>query len=663
MDVRQESEKKTFELISKKGKGNNLLLNKRRILVGSSEACDVIISARDVSGIHAVIESSSTGFKIFDMNSTNGTFINGSRKVVAAFKLGDKIKFGAQEFVFKEYSKADMAPVLDMLAPDSPSKIQARKYKSLPASPEDVILSDMEFEVPRVEYPLAKDPKAEFSEYIFEDVETLYPIFNYTVDSSAIEVIILFKGDIYSVDYLPNRKQVYKMVGSRASNKQVEFAQLAKSEKVSFIEVKKDEVIVHPINGYSPMLWTDESDTILNDGPVNLYPNDILKLEREDLQIFVRLTSAPPRVASAPIFRKDKEFKKYLLLMFLLVFSFLTAMTLFEVDTDLEEDKAPERIATILYKKQFTVNNVKKVVKKIAKKVKQTVNITPKEVTKTQKKIPKNINKVKTKSKAVNNNGNKKAITKKLVKKVRPNKGKVSTRKINVVRPKILKGAGSKRTIVKASRVSRTKRKSKGRVDSYKSFDFKSTMSNLLSKSGNTKSYKAATTGRTNSFNTGANSVGGRSARLKGAKVTNRLGNLTGATNGKVDSSRGVRGILRKKSQYFAGLPYKTITLGGMDPNIIRRILMEYIPQFRSCYQKVLGDGIHGNFQGVVKLDFIIGASGHVSRAGIEVADNAIPAKVKTCVIDTLKGIPFPAPPGGGVIEVSQGINFYPSQR
>ena len=158
-------------------------------------------------------------------------------------------------------------------------------------------------------------------------------------------------------------------------------------------------------------------------------------------------------------------------------------------------------------------------------------------------------------------------------------------------------------------------------------------MSNLLSKSGNTKSYKAATTGRTNSFNTGANSVGGRTATLKGAKVTNRLGSLTGATKGKVDSSRGVRGILNKKSQYFAGLPYKTVTLGGMDPNMIRRILMEYIPQFRSCYQRVLAGGSFGNFEGVVKLDFIIGASGHVSRAGIEVADNAIPSRVKSCVL------------------------------
>jgi hypothetical protein len=658
MDLGQDKKSKIFELFSKKGKDKGLLVNKKRVLVGSSEACDLIIPHRDVSGIHAVIENSSAGFKIYDMNSTNGTFVNGAKQVAATFKIGDVIKLGAQEFELKEYSKVDVPPVLDMLDPEMPAKIQSRKYKSLPDSPVEIKSLDIDYIVPRVEYPLAKDPKAEFSEYIFEDVETLYPIFNYNVDASAVEVIILFKGDIYSVDYLPNKKNIYQLVGNKASGRQIEFAPLGKSDRINFVEINKQEVIIHPLDGYVPKLWTDETDTLLNEGPVNLYENDILKLDNGDLQVFVRLTSSPPRVASAPIFRQDKEFKKYLFLMFLLVFSFLTVMTLFEVDPDLDEEKTPERIATILYKKQVKQANIKKISKikpknivKIVKKIKKTVkNVTPVDKVIVKSKI---IKKVKAKT------GIKTAKTNKVAKKAKTNRGKI-TRIRNIVRRKIKKGKGSKKRKHRSARSANRKKKSKGRLDTYKSFDFKSTVSNLLSKSGSTKTFRAATNNRANSFNTGANSVGGRSSTLRSAKVDNQVGSLTGATSGTVDTSRGSKGIIGKKSQYFAGLPYKTVNLGGMDPEMIRRILMEHIPQFRSCYQKVLAGGRHGNFQGVVKLDFVIGASGHVSRAGVETADDSIPSKVKSCVVNVLKGIPFPEPSGGGVVEVSQPINFYP---
>ncbi|MBT7608388.1 MAG: FHA domain-containing protein [Bacteriovoracaceae bacterium] len=659
MDLRQEN-KQSFELFSEKGKDKGLYVNKKRVLVGSSEACDVIIPHRDVSGIHAVIETTLAGFKVFDMNSTNGTFVNGSKQVAVSFEIGDLIKFGTQEFVFKVYSKKDVPPILDMLDPELPSKIKSRQFKSLPDSPDNILDLDVDYIVPRVEYPLGKDPKAEFSEYIFEDVETLYPIFNYNVHASSVEVIILFRGEIYSVDYLPNKKNVYQLVGKNASGKQIEFAQLGISDRVNFIEVNKQEVIVHTLDGYTPKLWTDESDTLLNEGPVNLYDDDILKLDNGDLQIFIRLTPAPPGVASAPIFRKDKEFKKYLFLMFLLVFSFLTVTTLFEVDPDLDEEKAPERIATILYKKPVKKVNTKKITKKIVKKVtKKKVNKVVKKVANTQSKSRKNVNKTKVKVKTIVKTVTKVVKTTKKLKKVKSNKAK-KTRIKRIVRRRILKGKGSKKTKRRTSRSANRRKKSKGRVDTYKSFDFKSTMSNLLSKSGSTKTYQAATNAKANSFNTGANSVGGTSSTLRASKVKNRLGSLTGATNGKVDSSRGLKGIISKKSQYFAGLPYKTVHLGGMDPDMIRKILMEHIPQFRSCYQKVLAGGIYGNFQGVVKLDFIIGASGHVTKAGIEAADDAIPSKVKSCVINTLKGISFPEPTGGGVVEVSQPMNFYP---
>ena len=65
---------------------------------------------------------------------------------------------------------------------------------------------------------------------------------------------------------------------------------------------------------------------------------------------------------------------------------------------------------------------------------------------------------------------------------------------------------------------------------------------------------------------------------------------------------------------------------------------------------------------GVLKLNFVIGSSGHVTKAGVS-ARNALPLNLKGCVVNVLKGIKFPAPLGGGVSEVNQPINFYPNVK
>jgi hypothetical protein len=90
--------------------------------------------------------------------------------------------------------------------------------------------------------------------------------------------------------------------------------------------------------------------------------------------------------------------------------------------------------------------------------------------------------------------------------------------------------------------------------------------------------------------------------------------------------------------------------------------LIDNIPQFRYCYQKEL-DKASSAFNGVVRLDFIIGASGHVTRASVESASRGLPSKVKGCVVNVLKGIKFPEPLGGGVVEVNQPFNFYPKRK
>ena len=98
--------------------------------------------------------------------------------------------------------------------------------------------------------------------------------------------------------------------------------------------------------------------------------------------------------------------------------------------------------------------------------------------------------------------------------------------------------------------------------------------------------------------------------------------------------------------------------MGSIDPDIIRRILRDHIPQFQYCYQKVL-DSSKNKFSGVIDLKFDIGAAGTVTKAGIK-RKSAMPATVKRCVLDVLRGIKFPEPLGGGTVTVEQPLNYYP---
>ncbi|ATH06625.1 hypothetical protein BIY24_01340 [Halobacteriovorax marinus] len=653
------------------------LIKKRRVLVGSTSACDVQINHPSINSIHAVIEISNGVFKVFDMDTAMGTYVNGKKVISEKFELNDTIKFGSLEFAFKVYSKDDLPPPLDMLAVELPPVVastpvvdtpvkseapesieQAELPKATPKLPKKSPVSSTKTEtLPRVEYPLGADPKADFSEYIFEDVETLYPIFDYAPSKRSVEVIILHKDRIHSVDYLAYKEGIYHFVGANPGARDVEYAYLGKKEKIPFVEVKGSDVYLSSLPGYKEICLNDSNKTFAG-GQYLLNDSDIVRYVNGDLQVYVRGTDAPPRVAHAPILRRDKEFMKWLFLVFLFCLIFLGFFTFYAVDEELETEKAPERIATILYKPKKLTMSKSKAIDKTKNKPKKVIQKSPKQekikVTKEVKKIT-----PKPAKKNVAKTGSKSAKSTAPAKKATANKGRVN-KNINKVSP-TKKTGGSPTQARNSVRKARANRNAKGAVDTFKSADFSSTLSSLMAKGGGAKSIQAVNTVSANP-GSGSSIGGSESSTLTRAKVSNNVGSLTGVASGKLDSSKGVSGLVNKKSIYTAGVPYEEVVLGGMDPDVIRKILVDNIPQFRYCYQQEL-DKAQAAFNGVVRLDFVIGASGNVTKASVESASRGLPSKVKGCVVNVLRGIKFPEPLGGGVVEVNQPFNFYPKRK
>jgi pSer/pThr/pTyr-binding forkhead associated (FHA) protein/outer membrane biosynthesis protein TonB len=645
VEIQNTKKEKLFQILledkSLPIKGN--VLSYGRKLIGRSESCDIVIPHSTVSAVHAVLEVSPRGIKLFDMNSKNGSSVNGKKVVTTSISEGDQITLGSISFTFSVYEKSSsLPPVLDTLEPS-----QGKSSILPPVAP---VMTESE-EAPYIVYPLASDPKADYSEYIFEDVDELVPIFKYEHGKQAVEVIILFNDQVYSVDYLPEEDGVYSIVGSKPKKKEFEFAYLGKDEKIDFIEVKSGNCVIHKLHNYEIQHLSNDEILETKDLRINIQNDDVVKLENGHLDIYVRRVFSPPKVKAAPLFRRDRELKKYILICLLFLFIPLTGLLLLDVEKK-EEEKDPDRIARILYKRIVKkLPKIKKVIKKKPKKQSDKKSASKrKPVNKPAEKSPKkNIKKV-VKKPGVKTA--KKVVTQKKVKKPAP---KAAASKA----PKVAnKSAAKSKSTNKQARRARRPSPKVGRVDAYKSFDFKSTISSSMAKGGALKGAKVAKASSNTSLG-GASIGGGVATNLKKADSGTAVGNLTGSTVGKLAQSKGTEGLSAKSGVYTAGIPSETVVLGSMDPDVIRRILREHIPQFRYCYQKELDRNANKNLSGTVELIFTIGASGTVSKAGVA-SKSSLPGPVRGCVTRVLRGIRFPRPLGGGTVDVKQPFNFKP---
>ncbi len=653
MNLTQQQDKNLYQLKCANPTQNisRDVFGKGRYLVGRSDSCDIYVDDEAVSAVHAVLEITDRVVKIYDMNSTNGTYVNGEKIIVKEIKPGDKLGIANVDFVFKNYEKETaLPPVLESLT-------------AVPELPKTSPVTSKEKN--DAVYPLATDPRAEFSEYIFEDIETLYPIFKYDVGKVAVEVIMLFKGSVFSIDYLPEGKQIYELVGESHSDLHIELPCLGKTEKIPFIEVSGHTSLVHSLPSYEALILSDKKNENKKQTTIELNRNDIIRFSKGDIQIFVRATEAPPKVAPAPLFRRDDKFRSLLLFFFFIVTTFSIGVQFisFEEVKKIEQEKAPERMAAILYKQKLTISTFKTVEKtedapKRAQKAPDKVAVKKEVPKETQPDVKKpDIADIQNKVQKPDP-GEKSAQEKKVVLKGNP---KAPQTPKQAQAPKGNPNKTQSMSNNRPTAYSRTEAKTAGPVDVYKSMDFSSSVNSVLAKGGSLSGVKSDVYGASgNSIGTGSISGAAGTGDLKKAEVGTNFGSLTGSTTGVIGTSKGAEGLSSKKAIYTAGIPSETVVLGSMDPDVVRRLLMAHLTQFRSCYQNEL-DRTGDEIQGAIKLNFTIGASGRVDRAGVE-SDSALPGGVKGCVVNVLRGIQFPEPQGGGTVEVSQQMNFYPKK-
>jgi predicted component of type VI protein secretion system len=88
-------------------------MNKPDMLVGRHSAADIRLSLPDVSRQHCRFVFADGAWRVFDLNSLNGIFVNGERLQEASVNHGDRIRIGSLTFAIEVGVEQTINPALE----------------------------------------------------------------------------------------------------------------------------------------------------------------------------------------------------------------------------------------------------------------------------------------------------------------------------------------------------------------------------------------------------------------------------------------------------------------------------------------------------------------------------------------------------------------------
>ena len=102
--------------ISDPFRGKEFYIASEEFNVGRSADCDLLLSENTISANHAKIVKSGTKYELYDLNSTNGTYVNDERISRKELRSDDVIKFDVYEFRY--INASDVARTVLADSPD-----------------------------------------------------------------------------------------------------------------------------------------------------------------------------------------------------------------------------------------------------------------------------------------------------------------------------------------------------------------------------------------------------------------------------------------------------------------------------------------------------------------------------------------------------------------
>lgn len=618
MQVTNKETKSTFTLTAYQN-GEPLyefVLDKTKSILGRGEKSDLKIDDSRLSFYHAFVEIVPGGVKILDLSSVNGTFLNGEKIDSCFLSAGDRVNFGGLEFVIGENIVESDLVLEDQ---DQDAVVEVKIEEIVEKAPEltpksgltvidgeycDITFQEEEYR--RVKSIGAYQQTVDKQEYIDAyDEKPIEPIIQKD-KTKSLRVTVMTMGNIVSVDYVPlkGNKTIY-MSASQSNSNTLLIPTLFSEDRLPFLKINGGEVSIYKPEKHQFFdLKQNKSLKTYDNAEIPYKINDEFCFIMGTVEIRIETVDSPPKLKGSPFFQADRNLQKESAKVFSAVFAFLMIMLFINVEQPKEEKKI-----SVIYRQKVKKQDAKKAKfsKDVAKK-KEDVGQKPVEQEKPIKAKKAKAQKVK-----------KKMANKKSTRKPKPAK-KVAKKPVKTYKLKLNRSISSfltKKTNVKVTDV-----------------DKSATMKNIGSSKLKVSSAKVSTKSNIN------------------------LGTFGKDYKGKVSRSTGTKGLSRKRGFDTAYIEPKTVVLGSMDPELLRKILREYLPQFRHCYQKEL-EYHSDEISGVIDLRFRINGSGKATKVNIKTKNAQFSRKGTGCMASVLKLIDFPKPKGGGVVDVRQPLNFF----
>lgn len=654
-----------FNVITGKGKDElkkTYKLHKRRALIGSALSSDIRIQQNSVSNVHAVIEMDDNGkASIYDMASETGVFINGEKTVSHTLKDGDELRIGFATLTFRAQNLQEAQAALPEA---SVRKSGARK--------------------------LFLNEKEDFRPLILEDERNIIQIFDYPAGGEQALQVSKYWGDVildvrHHTDHNPiqlgvDKKADYVVPGLATTFPLVSF------EGQDCIIRFTDEM-TGVVRSNNQLFTLDQIKKERGAGAaytIKLRPADLVKLEIRGITFFISYSPLPPKLRRQRIMQRDPLFLRIWFLSLGLTLALIVLAVTAETPPPLAVDELPPRVATMIFKPEPPVPAKPVIKKEVAKEE-------PKEEPKKEpppKKLP-----TEPKKPVVAKTEQTPAPAKTKPQETKPTKAasqvKGQAAKTaggdqgegkKAAGTEGRKGAPKAKPSTVASDTSRgrpnanTTQKSqgagRGNVESLTG-DLQGAISKSLSAGGKGANealgklrgyggFTAEGNGGLGAIGSGGGG-GGSSLDVSGLGTKGLGSGAVGKGLGAIGTGGNIIGTGRGRPSIEIGNAQDTIIMGGLDKDLIDRIIKENINAIRTCYEREANTS-RAELRGRVMMRFVISASGRVSQAGVE-ATSLSNVNVEKCLVGVMKRIVFPEPLGGGVVEVSYPFLFSPALK
>lgn len=555
---------------------HSFTLNKRKSLIGQFAHADITINDPHLSHYHALLSltDDQTAVSILDLESSNGSYLNGVKIKSATASVGDVIRLGLLDFYVEEdvvLKVSDHDHEIGVVQ----KSIECEEKPTELKGKEGLVVIDGEYcDIVFDEKPFVPQGKVDLHVELHDVDTTDLKDTNIIreVHDFAVEVSLLAHGTILSIDHFDLFDRTIKLSNHKTKDDLL-LDCFRPENPFKFITIKDEKVVVRVPDEFK-LLFTPDAPK-----EIELTKESLIALQYNNFEILVRLTKAPPKVVSSPFFTKDRYFTQLLLKSTGAVL--VTLLLLFLVKIPIETP--PVKEIAIIYKEP------------------------------TRKSAP-------------------------------------------------AEAASSSAQMASASNNQVQVAQANKEVGTIKAYEFKmdSNLKGLFAKSN------VVAAGPSNANNPSSTSVlSGSSSGIKGGgssgSVGGGIGTIGEGLSGTGTFGKGVSGVARGKGIENLYVDPRTVVLGSIDPELLRRILEQYLPQFRHCYQMELQKK-NDDLKGVIDLNFRIGSDGRVIQMDIK-SQGSFSQEATNCMGTVLKVIEFPKPKGGGVVDVKQPLNFEASNQ